>query len=284
MFETILPAVVALALAAAVLWWRGAAARRQAWQELLYLDAPPQRDEGPPPAVPFARPRPLLPWAVAALTATALHVLAGLAPSFAFSLFLLVGLLGGQLETRRVQRRTARAEAQLADAIDLMVGALQIGAGLMSALEGAAREARPPLRPELDELLGRLRFGDDPKAALANLERRVPLETFSLFVTALAVHWEVGGSLAPTLATVGQVVRDRIGVKRRIETQASQARASIVAVLLATYFIALVIWRNDPSRMRDFLSSETGQGIVAATVLLQGVGIVWASALSRLHY
>jgi Type II secretion system (T2SS), protein F len=81
---------------------------------------------------------------------------------------------------------------------------------LTKALESAAQESRPPLREQLDEVTGRIHFGDDAQAVFRSLTERVPLETFLLFSSALSVHWEVGGSLAPTLATVGRTIRDRI--------------------------------------------------------------------------
>ena len=55
---------------------------------------------------------------------------------------------------------------------------------------------------------------------------RVPLETFRLFSAALTVHQEVGGSLAPTLATVGRIIRDRIELTRRVRSLTVQSRAS----------------------------------------------------------
>src|SRR6202043_1562811 len=177
--------------------------------------------------------------------------------------------LGTQLESLRISAVTFRIEQQLSDAIDLMVAALQAGAGTISALENAVQEARPPLRAQLEEVLGRIRYGDDAQAVLRALEERVPLEVFRLFVSALTVHWETGGSLAPTLATVGRVVRDRIEVNRRIRSLTTQARVSIIAVLCMTYFLALVMWRNDPGRMRQFLSTAVGQYLVAGAILLQ---------------
>jgi len=54
--------------------------------------------------------------------------------------------------------------------------------------------------------------------------------------------------------------------------------------LLVTYFIALIIWRNDPERMLQFLATTVGQYLVAGAIVLQAVGLVWASALSRLKY
>jgi Flp pilus assembly protein TadB len=140
------------------------------------------------------------------------------------------------------------------------------------------------LKPQLDEVLGRIRYGDDAQAVLQALEQRVPLETFRLFTSALSVHWETGGSLAATLSTVGRVIRDRIEVQRRIRSFSNQARLSTIAVLVVTYFIALIIWRNDPERMRQFLATLVGQYLVAGAIVLQAVGLVWASTISRLRY
>jgi Flp pilus assembly protein TadB len=226
----------------------------------------------------------LLPWLLGATLTLVLYFFTPLPSVFAITVGLLIGLIGGLLESFRVEAVTLKIEEQLADGIDLMVAALRAGVGVLGALESAAQEARQPLRRQLDEVMGRIRFGDDPQQVLRDLERRVPLETFRLFAAALSVHWETGGSLAPTLATVGRVIRDRIEVRRRIGTLTTQARASTVAVLGATYFIALIMWRNDPERMQRFLANVFGQGLVAVGVVLQAVGIIWVSALSKLRY
>ena len=72
----------------------------------------------------------------------------------------------------------------------------------------------------------------------------MPLDNFRLFATSLAVHWGVGGSLAPTLSTVGRTIRDRIEIARRIHSMTTQSRVSTIAVLGTTYFIGLLMWRN----------------------------------------
>ena len=100
---------------------------------------------------------------------------------------------------------------------------------------------------QLEEVLGRLRYGDNPIAVFRGLARRVPLDNFRLFATSLAVHWEVGGSLGPTLSTVGRTIRDRIEIARRIRSMTTQSRVSTIAVLATTYFLAVLMWRNDPA-------------------------------------
>jgi Flp pilus assembly protein TadB len=273
-----------LGLAALVGWWHIMRQRQRAL-ELLTSDEPLTAST-PTIAEPrsFTRRHRILPWLVGVTAALALWFAVALRSEFAVAFGLIVGLLGSQVEAWWHNTQIARIEAQLGDAIDIMIGSLGAGASVLNALDSAAAEARPPLRAQLDEVVGRIRLGDEPQAVFQALVRRVPLETFQLFASTLAVHWEVGGSLAPTLATVGKVIRDRIELSRRVRSLTAQARASVVAILLATYFIALIIWRNDPPRMETFLSTSIGASLAAGAVVLQAIGIVWSSLMSRIRF
>ena len=148
-----------------------------------------------------------------------------------------------------------------------MVGALGAGASVTDALTNAMRESTRPLRPQLEEVVGRIQLGDNPQTVYRSLTQRVPLETFLLFSSALAVHWETGGSLAPILASVGRTIRDRIEITRRLRSNASQSDLSTLAVLMLTYFIALVVWRTNPEQMQQFLTTGIGQWFVAGSIL-----------------
>jgi Flp pilus assembly protein TadB len=233
---------------------------------------------------PVLRRHRMLPWLVAAAVGAALYFATSWGWLIASTAGVIVGLLGSQLEGFLAGRRTMLIEVQLADAIDLMTGSLQAGGGVTNAFENAIRETRWPLRPQLEEVLGRIRYGDDPQAVLRSLASRVPLETFRLFTSVLSVHWEVGGSLAPTLATVGRQIRDRIELSRRLRSLTVQSRASTIAVLATTYFIALVMWNSDPDRVSRFLETSLGKAFVAGSAVLQAIGIVVASAMSRLKF
>jgi tight adherence protein B len=236
------------------------------------------------PTVPFARRHRLLPWLIGLMVMASLRATLRLDYPFCLALATIVSLLATLADAMWLGRREALIEQQLADAIDLMVGALHAGASVPTALESALAEIRAPLRGQLEEMLGRLRYGDDPLAVFQALAARVPLDNFRLFSAALAVHWEVGGSLAPTLATVGRTIRDRIEVARRVHSMTTQSRVSTIAILAATYFIALVMWRNDPDRMVNFLNNSLGQSLVSGALVLQAVGIVWAAQIGKVKF
>lgn len=225
-----------------------------------------------------------VPWAMGAAFGIAVYLVFDWQLVYPVALGVVVALVGSQVEQILAERRVQTIEIQLADTIDLMVGALRAGVSLTAALDNALSETQRPLTPYLGEVVGRIRLGDDPRAVFRSLANQVPIETFLLFSSALSVHWEVGGSLAPTLATVGRTIRDRIELSRRVRAMSAQSRVSTVAVLCTTYFIGLVMWRSDPGRMEEFVSTEIGGLMVAGVVLLQAVGIVWIAAMSKVKF
>jgi Flp pilus assembly protein TadB len=284
--EAILGSVTLLLLAVIALAYRRA--RLHTVSVARMAKRRPEGEEGPvllPRRVPsILRKYYFVPVAGAIVLALVLHFVFGVGWVFATLFGLITGILGIQIESFRINQRSLKVETQLADSIDLIVGALRSGAGLLGALESAAGEASRPLRPVLEEMVGRIRLGDNPSEVFQDLTLRVPLETFRLFSFSLAVHWEIGGSLAPTLATVGRTIRDRIDLSRRVKAQTMQARASVVAILLITYMITFVVWRTNPDRLEAFLSTTLGGSLMFASVLLQLLGLVWMSKLSKIDF
>lgn len=200
---------------------------------------------------------------------------------YLLAFFVMILLCAGQIDAIFVQMRVQKLEQQLADSIDMMVAAVKSGAGLQSALESSVKQARRPWLTEAEQLTQAVRYGDDPVDALGDLSERLPLESVLLFSQTLAVNWRVGGRLALTLANVGRTVRDRIELSRRMNAMTTQARLSVVSVIVVTYFIGALIWRNDPERMTGFLTSMVGQIMVSVGMMLQAVGTVWISWISK---
>ena len=210
-----------------------------------------------------------------------LWLLTGMPIEVAAAVGLLFGVFAHLVEDFLAAQKAEAIEAQLAAAIYLMVGSLRAGASLLAAFESALEEVGPPLRPYFQEVAGRIRLGDDPRSAVGDLQRNVPLETFRLFATSLAVHWEVGGSLATTLSTVGQTVRDRIELSRRVRAQGVESQASVAVVLAIAYVLAFLMWRTNPDRLEAFVQTGIGTAIVAGVITLQAIGLVWMARLNR---
>ncbi|TWT94715.1 type II secretion system F family protein [Stieleria varia] len=222
-----------------------------------------------------------LPWAIGAIIALVVAIVLRWPLQYVLAIGAVISLLLNQFESFLHTRHIAKLERQLADAIDIMVGAVSAGSALGPAMDAATLETDRPLKPYLQEISGRIRFGDDPASVFRSLADRVPLETFLLFSSSLAVHFEVGGRLAPTLATVGRTIRDRIEITRRIQSNIAQSQFSTFAILGLIYLIAVIVWRNGPEPMVQFVTSTVGSWFIAGSIIMQAVGIAWMNFISK---
>jgi tight adherence protein B len=282
MFEAalILGWFVAVALVAA--GWQSVRRRELAWQRMEQSGEAGAGDIRPAPAGRRLRRRWIwVPWAIALAAVALAWLLFGLSAPYLLAIGLMIGLLASQVEVFATGQIATKLEQQLADAIDIMIGAVGAGASVNAAIEAARVESPRPLRPYLEEIAGRIRLGDDPGEVFRSLAERVPLETFLLFTSALSVHWEVGGRLTSTLTAVARTIRDRIEISRRIHSSTAQSQFSTIAIIGLTYFIAAIVWRNGPEEMHEFVTSTVGSWFVAGSVILQAIGIVWMNFISR---
>jgi tight adherence protein B len=193
-----------------------------------------------------------------------------------------VGSVAWIVEDFIAVKRELEVEEQTADAIDLMVSALRAGTSLVDAIRIAAQESRKPVRPAIEEVVQRLDLGDDPDSVFRDFSLRVPVETARVLAFSLTVHWRVGGGMARALASVSQSSRHRIEFFRRVRSQATEGRASLIGMLCITYLLTLMLWRAYPSRFEGFFASSVGIALTTTVLLLQGIGLVWTTALTRI--
>lgn len=254
--------------------WSGESAKRHVLSSQQKLAPPPSTRR-------LARRWIWIPWTIGVILAFVIWLWLRWPIQYVLAIGAVVCLLLNQLEGFLHTRHIANLERQLADAIDIMVGAVSAGAALGPAMDAATLESDRPLKPYLQEISGRIRLGDEPASVFRSLADRVPLETFLLFSSSLAVHFEVGGRLAPTLATVGRTIRDRIEITRRIQSNIAQSQFSTFAILGLVYLIAVIVWRNGPEPMREFVTSSIGSWFIAGSIIMQAVGIAWMNLISK---
>ncbi len=283
MSELVFGAGAAVGAGAAWYAWRATRTRRIA-RERLQADLPLEQEREALSLHPSLRRHHWAPILIALGVALVAYLPLRLSPVFSVAFGLVAGVLAHIVEEMLAERRAAQLEVALATAIDLMVAALNGGAGLMDALESASRESKEPLRSELQEILGRLRFGEAPQQVFEDFAVRIPLEAYRIFCFTLGVHVEVGGSLAPTLSTVGRSVRDRIEISRRIRAQSTEARGSVLGIVCVVYFLGLLMWRTNPASFEDYVRSSVGQNLLAGALVLQAVGLLWIARLARLRF
>jgi tight adherence protein B len=146
-----------------------------------------------------------LAWAVAGLV---------IGQRFAFLAGIALGALGlfvPLLWLKRKQRKREQSfEAQLPEALDMLVNALQAGYSLQAAMEFVGRETPAPLGPEFGRFYDEQRLGMEVRMALLRFQERVGTLDSRMFVTSLLIQRETGGNLGEVLTNLSTLMRERV--------------------------------------------------------------------------
>ncbi len=143
---------------------------------------------------------------------------------------LILGVVGVFLPTLYVRIRQGRRlrafDGQLPDVLDHLQGSLRAGYGLLQAVEWVSTQLPDPVGLEFDRVIREVQLGRPLLEALHTMVRRIPSDDLALIVTAIAIQYEVGGSLAEILEIVAHTIRERVRIQREIQVLTAQQRLS----------------------------------------------------------
>ncbi len=127
------------------------------------------------------------------------------------------GLFGWQ------QRRFAvQLFRQLPDAIQLVTSTVRSGLPVHEAFRTIAREMPQPTAGQFAIVCSEVNLGRPPEEAVEAVYRRTQVAEYAMFAVTLAVQLKSGGSLAETLQTLGDTVRQRVALAARAKALAGE--------------------------------------------------------------
>lgn len=163
---------------------------------------------------------------------------------------LLLSVVGFFLPTFYLRSRQARRlrdfNRQLPDVLDHFVGSMRAGYGLLQAIEWVARQIPHPAGTEFDRVVREVQLGRSLQDALDSMVRRIDSDDLALIITAIKIQYEVGGSLADILETVGYTIRERVRIHREIRVLTAQQRYSGYVLMLLPIALAIVLFLLNP--------------------------------------
>ncbi|GGI18509.1 MAG: type II secretion system F family protein [Oxalicibacterium faecigallinarum] len=169
-------------------------------------------------------------------------------------------------------RRLKRFEEQLPDALLMISGAMRAGASLNVAMESMVKEQRPPLSQEFELLLREQRLGVDFDTALVNMEKRNPLQDFSLVVSGLRISREVGGNLAEILESLATTLRDKATMEGKIRSLTAQGKMQgLIMSCLPLLIMAALNWL-EPKAMGMMFTTLFGWITLAVILTMIVIG------------
>lgn len=182
------------------------------------------------------------------------------------------------------RRRRIAFEAQLAEAIDLLVGALRAGYGFLQAIESASREMASPMRDELGRVMDQVNVGATPTDALQELPRRIASYDLTLLVTAVTVQRTVGGNLAEVLENIAETVRERRRIRAEVRAITTGPRVSSYILGLFPFGLMLFFVTTNAGYRQVMLHETVGKLMLGFAAVWSLVGFVLSNAVSKVEY
>jgi len=186
------------------------------------------------------------------------------------------GLIGFWMPIFYVQykrkARLARMLEQLPDAFDLMSRVVRAGQTTSQAILTVAEEFPQPIGGEFSYCAEQQNLGLSPELSLHDLARRTGLLEIKIFVMALLVQQQTGGSLTELLEKLATIIRQRAGLRGDIKTLTAEGRlqALILLGLPVLLFFAMFFLNRD--YIGELLEHPT---LIMTTLAFEGVGALW---------
>jgi tight adherence protein B len=155
-------------------------------------------------------------------------------------------------------KRMAKFEEGLPEALDLVCSALRVGHSLNSALGLVTRECPDPVGPEFKVTFDEQNYGLELKTALENMVNRVPVQDLRIVVTGILIQKESGGNLAEVLEKTAEVIRERFRLKRQIKTHTAQGRLTGMVLTLLPVVLGCALYFVNPHMMSMLWTKPMG--------------------------
>jgi len=169
-------------------------------------------------------------------------------------------------------KRMAKFEEGLPEALDLIVSALRVGHSLNSAMGLVTRECPAPVGPEFRATYDEQNYGLELKTALENMVTRMPTQDLRVVVTAIMIQKESGGNLAEVLEKTAEVIRERFRLRRQVLTHTAQGRLTGMILTLLPVVMGFLIYFISPKMMSLLWTTKIGVDLLYTASAMIVVG------------
>jgi tight adherence protein B len=172
-------------------------------------------------------------------------------------------------------KRKARLEkllSQLPDTFDLMSRVVRAGQTMSQALQAVADEFAQPIAGELSYCYEQQNLGLSIEVAMRDLARRTGLLEVKIFVTAVIVQQQTGGSLAEMLDKLSHIIRQRYRTRGQIKSLTAEGRMQAIILLalpIVMFFGFLIVMPDYESKLLEH------PVLIWTTLAFELLGALW---------
>jgi len=183
-----------------------------------------------------------------------------------------------------VRKRNVRRErllVQLPAAFDLMARVIRAGQSVPQALQAVADSFEDPIAGEFSACQKRQSLGLRPEVTFREMAQRTGVLEVRIFVMALLIQRQTGGNLAEVLERLAGLIRDRLKLRRRVQTLTAEGRLQGITLLVLPFVVfaaLLIVNRKYAEELMEHVA------LLVGTVVTMLVGAVWIRKIVNFDY
>jgi tight adherence protein B len=169
---------------------------------------------------------------------------------------------------RRVAKQRKLFIEQLPDNLQVMASAMRAGHSFSGALSVVVAEAPEPTRRELARVVADEQMGVPIDVALAVVVRRMQSKDLEQVALVAALQRETGGNTAEALERVTETIRDRLALRRMVQSLTAQGRMSRWVLTALPLVLLIAISVLNPAYIRPLFTEPAGQLVLAVAAVM----------------
>ena len=171
------------------------------------------------------------------------------------------------------ERRRAKFNDQLPEALATMSNALRAGFSISQAFDSVVEQDVKPMSEEFAILQQQLRIGMGFEDALESMSGRVGSDDLTLVTTAILISRKTGGNVTEIFDKISETIRARMKIERKVKTLTAQGRMQGIIVSAMPVFLGIVMLVLKPKMMIPFLCSIPG--LISIVVMIALITVGW---------
>jgi tight adherence protein B len=198
----------------------------------------------------------------------------GLAVLFGYAPYYYLGM--------KKRRKVARIEKQMPEGMELLARSLRAGHTLPSAMNLLSTEMGAPLGTEIGIVYEEQRLGLGLSTALRRMGDRVASRDLWYFITAVLIQTESGGNLTEIMENIGQIVRNRLNLKGKVQALTAEGRFSAIVLLLLPLLVMAAMFFMSRSYIMPLFQDPMGIKILGAGIVSMLFGAFWMKRMVKI--
>jgi tight adherence protein B len=173
-------------------------------------------------------------------------------------------------------KRKRVINGQLPGAVRQLSSSVGSGLSLAQAFERMSLRAPAPIRTEFYVISNYWKMGSDFATSIEEAKRRLELQSFTLFASAVVVNQRMGGNVTATLDRLASSLESIDRMQRDVHAATAEGRMNIKVMAVAPFIMLGLTSFMDREAVIMLFTTLVGQLIVGFCIFLTALGTWWA--------